>query len=101
MDDFTKQAIAVMKRIPSGKVTTYGFIAAAAGNASGARQVVRILHSSSGKHDLPWQRVVNRKQEISPQKSGSHTKQRQLLEDEGIEFSATGKIDFERFLWIP
>ena len=101
MDDFTTRAIAVIKRIPSGKVTTYGMVAAAAGNHCGARQVARILYSSSEKHGLPWHRVVNQKREISPRTSGSHLQQKQFLETEGVTFDDLGRIDFTRYLWIP
>jgi len=101
MDDFTKRAIAVIKRIPRGKVTTYGIIAAAAGNHCGARQVARILYSSSEKYDLPWHRVVNQKREISPRLSGSHLEQKLLLAKEGISFDSLDRIDFTRYLWIP
>jgi len=101
MDDFTTRAIAVIKRIPSGKVTTYGMVAAAAGNHCGARQVARILYSSSEKHGLPWHRVVNQKRQISPRTSGSHLQQKQLLEMEGVTFDDLGRIDFSRYLWIP
>lgn len=101
MDDFTKHAITVIKRVPPGKVTTYGIVAAAAGNHCGARQVARILYSSSNKYDLPWHRVVNQKREISPRTSGSHLEQKHRLEEEGVTFDELGKIDFTRYLWIP
>lgn len=101
MDDFTRQAITVIRRIPPGTVTTYGLIAAAAGNHCGARQVSRILYSSSDKYELPWHRVVNQKRSISPRTSGSHLKQKKLLEKEGVKFDADDKIDFDRYLWVP
>jgi methylated-DNA-protein-cysteine methyltransferase-like protein len=101
MDEFSTRAIAVIRRIPRGKVTTYGMVAAAAGNHCGARQVARILYASSDKHKLPWHRVVNRKRKISPRLSGSHFKQKHLLESEGISFDNLDRIDFTRYLWIP
>jgi methylated-DNA-protein-cysteine methyltransferase-like protein len=101
MDTFTRHVIDIIKTIPVGNVATYGDIAAAAGNHSGARQVARILHSSSRRYDLPWHRVVNRKQEISPRAAMGHLTQRRLLEEEGVAFDERGKIDFARFLWIP
>ena len=100
MDRFTEKTIRIIREIPPGKVTTYGIIAAAAGNHCGARQVARILHTSSGKYQLPWHRVVNQKREISPQTSGGHLKQKMLLEDEGVVFDQRGKIDFSRYLWV-
>ena len=65
MTDFTEQVVQIIKSIPSGRVMTYGQIAAYAGNPRGARQVSRILSSMSNKHQLPWQRVINSKGGIS------------------------------------
>jgi len=101
MDPFTRKAIDIIRVIPSGKVTTYLIVATAAGNHCGARQVARILHSSSKKHGLPWHRVVNQKRTISPRASMSHRHQRLLLEEEGVVFDPHGRIDFDRFLWLP
>lgn len=101
METFTRQTIALISRIPPGKVTTYGIIATAAGNHCGARQVARILHSSSQKYRLPWHRVVNGAGKISPRTSMSHIEQKQLLADEGVVFSERDHIDFTRYLWLP
>ena len=101
MDPFTRKAIDIIQSIPSGKVTTYLAVATAAGNHCGARQVARILHSSSEKYGLPWHRVVNQKRTISPRASMSHLHQRLLLEEEGVVLDQNGRIDFDRFLWLP
>jgi methylated-DNA-protein-cysteine methyltransferase-like protein len=101
MDPFTRKAIDIISNIPAGKVSTYGIVAAAAGNHCGARQVARILHSCSGKYGLPWHRVVSQKQTLSPRSSMSHLRQQSLLEEEGVFFDHQGKIDFESYLWIP
>lgn len=53
MKAFTMKAIQVIQNIPSGKVMTYGQIAAQAGSPRGARQVARLLHSMSAKYELP------------------------------------------------
>ncbi len=100
MHQFNKEVISIIARIPRGRVTTYGLIAAAAGNYCGARQVARILHSSSDKYKLPWHRVVNVKGEISPRISMGHITQRDLLEQEAV-FLEAGRIDLEKFLWMP
>lgn len=100
MQQFTQQVISIIGRIPCGRVTTYGLIAAAAGNHCAARQVARILHSSSDKYSLPWHRVVSVKGEISPRKSMSHITQEELLAKESV-FLIDGRIDLEQFLWIP
>jgi len=100
-DSFHQRAIRAIKKIPRGKVATYGLIAAAAGSPRAARQVVRILHSSSDKHDLPWHRVINREGKISLPPGRGYELQKALLEDEGVVFSADDKIDFDHFLWSP
>jgi len=100
MQTFTRQVISIISKIPHGKVTTYGIIAASAGNHCGARQVARILHSSSDKYKLPWHRVVNVKGEIPPRKSMSHLTQKQLLRAEDVSL-INGRVDLETILWIP
>ncbi len=97
--EFHKRTVAVIKRIPSGKVATYGQVAAMAGSPRGARQVVRTLHSSSDKEGLPWHRVINSKGMISLPPGRGFELQQRLLEDEGVEFDRKGRVDLERFLW--
>ena len=96
---FTETVIHIIKHIPRGKVLTYGSIAALAGSPRGARQVTRILHSSSRKHNLPWHRVINSKGKISPRDPVFYEEQLILLESEGIEFGIKDQIDFKKYLW--
>jgi methylated-DNA-protein-cysteine methyltransferase-like protein len=98
VQSFTEKVVGVIRRIPRGKVATYGLVAMMAGNPRGARQVVRILHTQSEKHDLPWYRVINSKGTISLTGEGYRI-QRQLLEKEGVVFDANDRIDFSRYLW--
>jgi len=98
---FTELVVKIIKKIPPGKVTTYGMVAVQAGNWNGARQVVWILHSCSAKYDLPWHRVVNRHGEISFRPSLLYPLQKQLLEEEGVMFNEQGRIDLEKYLWRP
>lgn len=98
---FTAKVINIVKNIPHGKVATYGIIAAHANNHRGARQVARILHSSSRKYDLPWHRVVNRNGKISLKHGDGYELQKQMLENEGVIFDEYDKIDFEKHLWWP
>ena len=88
-----------MRRIPRGKVASYGQIAVLAGNAYAARQVARLLHSLSRKERLPWHRVINFRGTISLQGEAGE-QQRSLLEREGVQFGLRGKVDLERFLWL-
>ncbi len=92
MEDFTHVIIDIIRNIPEGKVMSYGQIARVAGNPRAARQVSRILHSMSKKYKLPWHRVINSKGEISLQGEG-YASQKWLLEQEGILFHKTSKID--------
>ena len=98
---FSQRIKDIIKKIPRGKVATYGQIATMAGNPRGARQVVRILHSSSRKDKLPWHRVINSKGRISLQPGFGYETQKSLLLKEGIVFDRHDTVDFERFLWTP
>lgn len=96
---FTRAVIALVRRIPPGRVATYGQVAALAGNPRAARQVARILHSCSAGQGLPWHRVLNREGRISlPAGRGGGTQQGRL-EAEGVAFDADGRVDLERVLW--
>ena len=100
-DSFEQRVIAVLKKIPKGKVANYGLIAAAAGNPRGARQVVRVLNSSSDKYNLPWHRIINREGKISLPPGRGYELQKSLLEKEGVVFGPGDVVDFERYLWSP
>ncbi|WEK54025.1 MAG: MGMT family protein [Candidatus Cohnella colombiensis] len=94
---FTSKVVEVIQRIPEGYVMTYGQIAAEAGSPRGARQVVRILHSLSQAHRLPWHRVVNAKGEIALPEGEGRYMQRLYLEQEGVRFNEAGQIDLEQY----
>ena len=98
---FHQRVIDIIKSIPKGKVATYGQIAALAGNPRGARVVVRVLHSSSGKENLPWHRVINSKGSISLKPGTGYEVQKALLKKEGIVFKEDDSIDLKSFLWHP
>ena len=94
--EFSNRVIEIIKAIPAGRVASYGQIAAMAGNPRGARQVSRLLYSSSEKYDLPWHRVINSTGGISLK--GEHAIiQRGLLEAEGIEFRLNGSVDLKKY----
>lgn len=97
--DFTRRVIELLRELPSGRVMTYGAVAAAAGSPRAARQVVRILNTSSRAHELPWHRVVNAHGRISLPQGRGYELQRAKLESEGIEFDAGDRIDLKRYLW--
>lgn len=101
MNPFTESVIQIIKSIPAGKVMTYGQIAKAAGSPRGARQVVRILHTMSTKHKLPWHRVINIKGEIVISDEESAYSQRTMLEAEGVHFRSNGLVDLEKSRYVP
>jgi len=98
-ESFHRRVISIIKKIPRGKVATYGRIAVLAGNPRAARQVVRALHSSSEKEKLPWHRVVNARGRISLKPGSGYELQKALLEKEGVDFDETDRVDLELFLW--
>ena len=89
---------AVVRRIPRGRVATYGQVAELAGLEGRARQVGYALHNSPP--GLPWHRVINAQGTISARASSDWGElQRHLLEAEGVEFDRTGRVDLKRFRW--
>ena len=98
--EFSKAVIKWVKKIPRGKVATYGQIARLAGKPGGARGVGWILNSSSEKNDLPWQRVINSQGAISfPPKSAEFQLQKKLLQKEGVEFATKISVDLDHYGW--
>jgi len=101
MSDHRKTAkiYSVVKKIPRGRVATYGQVARLAGIPRHARQVGYALAVLAGD-DIPWHRVVNAKGEISVRGlSFAEDHQRRLLEDENVAFDAKGQISLARFQW--
>jgi methylated-DNA-protein-cysteine methyltransferase-like protein len=95
-----KRIYAVVRRIPRGRVATYGQVARLAGLPLHARQVGYALQALSDDDAVPWQRVVNSKGEISARPHPYAEKmQRALLEREGVVFGANARIPLSRFGW--
>jgi methylated-DNA-protein-cysteine methyltransferase-like protein len=94
---------AVVRRIPKGRVATYGQVADLAGLPGHARQVGYALHAlQRDDRGVPWQRVLNAQGRTSrrSEPGGEHL-QRQMLELEGVVFDARGRVDLERHRWRP
>lgn len=92
----------VVRRIPKGRVATYGQVASLAGLPGHARQVGYALHNLPEDSNVPWHRVINAKGEISSRSErGYDLVQRGVLEAEGVRFDMTGRIDLRRFRWAP
>ncbi|MBW4695299.1 MAG: MGMT family protein [Lyngbya sp. HA4199-MV5] len=92
---------AIVQQIPYGQVATYGQIAELANLPGRARLVGYALFRVAPEADIPWHRVINAKGEISesPVRYGSDYLQRSLLEAEGIQFNAQGRINLRIYRW--
>ncbi len=102
---FNHQVWDLVRQIPPGKVATYGQIARLMPFPEGVEERSyltlgpRWVGGAMAKcpEDVPWQRVINSKGEISSRPGAEE--QRRLLEDEGVEFDGRGRIDLDRFGW--
>ena len=97
MTESTIRIVQAIKAIPRGKVSSYRDVALAAGFSNGARQTVRVLHSLSGKFDLPWHRVIRSSGSIALEAGAGRELQISLLRAEGVEVSPDGQVDMKRF----
>src|SRR5262245_51802057 len=86
-----------VKKVPRGKVVTYGQLSDLVG---GRLSPLAIGWALRAKQDLPWQRVVNAKGGISTDGDVPGL-QRRLLEKEGVRFGPDGRIDLDRYRWHP
>jgi len=94
-----QRILAAVRRIPSGRVSTYGEIAAVAGLPRRARLVGTVLRQTPAKRGLPWFRVINAGGRSSfPVGSDACRRQCSLLQAEGIEFRS-GRVDLKRYGW--
>jgi methylated-DNA-protein-cysteine methyltransferase-like protein len=102
---FNNQVWDLIRQIPPGKIATYGQIAKLLPTPEGVEEKAylslgpRWVGSAMAKcpDDVPWQRVINSKGEISPRPGAEE--QRRLLEAEGVEFNDRGRVDLIRFGW--
>ncbi|MBC7943067.1 MGMT family protein [Candidatus Saccharibacteria bacterium] len=97
--NFRDRVESLMIQVPQGSVTTYGDLAALAGQASAARIVGGIAHY--GDSELPWHRLVNRFGGLASGFHGGREVQAQLLEHEGINCTKYIVDNFEDIRWQP
>jgi len=99
---FDNKVLDIVRKIPYGKVTTYGAIANYLGTKRSARMVGWVLNRQKGKPDIPAHRVVNRKGLLTGKIhfEGINLMQ-QLLENEGVKIVDNQIVDLEKYLWIP
>jgi methylated-DNA-protein-cysteine methyltransferase-like protein len=96
---FKERVEVIVQQIPSGRLMTYGQIAALCGNARAARIVGGIAHF--GDPELPWQRVVNRFGGLASGYPGGRAAHANYLEAEGLTVLDERVVDFETVLWSP
>lgn len=94
---FRHDVLNIVSQIPRGKVTTYGTIAALSGWPSHSRMVGRTLRYTPEAATLPCHRVVNKEGRTAP----GWSRQRTLLEEEGVGFKPNGHVDMQRYNWEP
>ena len=94
---------AVVRRIPAGRVATYGQVAELAGLPGQARLVGYALSAAAQDGPVPWHRVVNAQGAVSARagEPGGSVLQRLRLEREGVRFDARGRIALEEVRWRP
>ena len=101
-DDFFQRVYDVVRRIPYGRVTTYGLIAKYLGSSSSARTVGWALNASHSDSSIPAHRVVNRNGVLTGKNHFYGTNlMEQLLNNEGIEVKNNTIINFKNHFWDP
>ena len=96
-----QRVLALVARIPPGRVMTYGQLALLAGQPGAARQVGYVMNGVLKESDVPWQRVINAQGRVSTHKLGLGELQEELLRAEGVELDETGRCDLARRQWWP
>ena len=99
--NFKEKVIEIIKRIPKGKVLTYGQVATLAGVPRAARIVGGILFNNGLGKEVPWQRVINSQGKLSTYRVGLGHVQKSLLEEEGLCFNSVGAINLDDYQWWP
>ena len=98
--NYRERVYRIVRKIPRGRVMTYGQIAEILGEGYTARTVGFVMHGSSD--NTPWHRVINAQGACSTGRVViPHDKQQRMLEAEGVKFNKRGRCHLETYLWIP
>src|SRR6476661_1075764 len=99
-EKYRERVYKIVRRIPRGRVMTYGQIAYMLGEGYTPRTVGFVMHGSDDK--TPWHRVINAQGGCSTGRIALPSdKQQRMLVAEGVEFNERGRCDLQRYLWIP
>ena len=98
---YRERVYKIVRRIPRGRVMTYGQIAYTLGEGYTPRTVGFVMHGSD-ESNTPWHRVINSQGRCSTARLVLPSdKQQRMLEREGVRFDKTGRCDLEVFIWNP
>lgn len=105
--DFYARVWEIVRKIPRGKIASYGQIAKMLPVPAGVDGETFLEFGAlwvsgavaASPNDVPWQRVVNSKGEISERDGVAARRQRLLLQDEGVPFNPRGRIDMKKYGW--
>jgi methylated-DNA-protein-cysteine methyltransferase-like protein len=96
---FPQQVYAIVRSVPLGRVITYGAIARLLGDPRKAREVGWAMAVAPDEEPgIPAHRVINARGQVF---GGSSAVRRMRLEEEGVAFTADGRVDLDRYLWLP
>jgi methylated-DNA-protein-cysteine methyltransferase-like protein len=98
---YRERVYEIVRRIPKGRVMTYGQIAEILGEGYTPRTVGFVMHAADVEN-IPWHRVINSQGGCSTQHIIlPHNRQQLMLEAEGVEFNARARCDLGRYRWTP
>jgi methylated-DNA-protein-cysteine methyltransferase-like protein len=98
---YRERVYQIVRRIPRGRVMTYGQIAYMLGQGYTPRTVGFVMHGAD-ENNTPWHRVINSQGKCSTGRIALPSdKQQRMLEAEGVHFDNTGRCDLETCLWKP
>ena len=97
---YQERVFQIVRRIPSGRVMTYGQLAEILGEGYTPRTVGFVMHAANDT--VPWQRVINSQGACSTGRVILPPDlQQRMLEAEGVRFDARGRCDLSRYRWTP
>lgn len=97
--NFSQKVKSLAKKIPKGKVATYGQIAKLAGSPGASRAVGMIMSKNDSPETMPCHRVVGSNGKLTGYAFGGIEKKKELLKNEGVTFKSDVLIDLQKSLW--